>query len=115
MPDISKAKPISESSDTACLYIQNNLTLKSFDGRNVERSAALFAKAAAVNVPKGEHRLVFDYKDGNSEASGFEFTITFESERFYYVNYDKYTEDGKSKIRVYLRPTEEGVYLEPKE
>jgi hypothetical protein len=114
VPKISKAKPIDNSGNTICLYVQKNLTLVSFDGKKIKRSAGFGAKAAAVNVPEGEHTLVFDYSSSNGDttttAKGFEFATTFETGGFYLVNY-KLLED--KKIRLYLRPTKEGVYLDP--
>jgi len=111
VPDITKTKPLDNSVNIAYLYVQADLTLVSFNGKKVKRSADFGAKAAVVNIPEGEHTLVFDYKssDGSTikTAKGFEITITFESGKFYTVNYKV---EG-SNIRVYLRPTEEGVYL----
>jgi hypothetical protein len=113
VPDISKAKSLDGGKNTACLYVQDNLVLKLFDGQKVTRKAGFMAKAAAVNVPEGDHSLVFDFNDGDSKAENFEFKAIFESGGYYYVNYKKYKEDKKNKVSIYLRSTEKGVYRDP--
>ena len=57
---ISIEKPIDESENTACLYIQKDLTLVQFNGQRVSRSASFGSRAAAVNVPEGFNTLVFN-------------------------------------------------------
>ncbi|GHV92606.1 hypothetical protein AGMMS50268_31090 [Spirochaetia bacterium] len=80
---ISIEKPVDDSGNTACLYIQNNLTMVQFDGRKVRISADFGSRAAAVNVPEGIHTLVFDYEQNilgtTTTARGFELSIPFES------------------------------------
>ena len=113
-PDIAKAKPLDDNPNTATLYIQNGLELKSLNGHQIKvRAARFMAKAIAVNVPAGFNTLVFDYDDDDSTAKNIELKIDFESGDYYFVNYKEYREEKKNMISVYLRPTEEGVYRDP--
>jgi hypothetical protein len=111
---ISIEEPVGNSASVACLHIQANLTLVSFDGQKIRRSAAMGSRAASVKVPEGKHTLEFDFKetvgDTTTTAEGFELNIPFETGQYYYVNYKK---EGK-KIQVYWDNTEEGVYRDPK-
>jgi len=116
-PDISKAKPIDDSLNTAYLYVQKNLTLVSFNGKKIKkRTSPFWAKTVAVNVPVGVHTFIVDFKkvelgitgsQSTLTAKGFELKATFEDQKYYYVNWTK-TKD--KKISVFMRETEEGVF-----
>jgi len=115
-PDISKAKPIDDSQDTAILYIQEGLTLTMFDNKNIVRKSGFMAKTAEVNVPVGAHILVFDHKhstsDGNTTttytANSMALKMAFESGKYYYVNWIM-TPD--KMVKIYWAETKEGEYL----
>jgi tetratricopeptide (TPR) repeat protein len=123
---ISFEKPIDDSVNTACLYIQKDLTMVEFNGQKVTRSAGFGSRAAAVNVPEGNHTVVFNYKEdtGNATitADGLVLSIPFENGQYYYVNYEFLDKNGSkirgykkgSKISIYWDKTEEGVYRSPK-
>jgi len=114
-PNISIAKPVDNSENTACLYIQRHLTLVSFNGQKIRRTISFFSRAAAVNIPAGQNTLIFDYHKerlgSSTTAEGFQFNSYFESGKYYYVNWDRNLKENK--ISVYISETLKGVYRDP--